>query len=354
MKDEKSLDFENVFLYPGDFHMMKCSMVVIWNTLEESGIDTLIGCLYKGATLRAILSVAHFNKSLRAIKLLYTALLILLYNEYIKTFSTTMTDELDEVMKLRPVDLTNVEKNREWYTLVLDYLSKSQWKMDFDAWIKENCEACVKFRFWIFVIFDLIDPLMKLYTSLRTGNFNARNAAVCELAELYFATNHRQYARLTARHLSDLRVCSQALWNHLAKSFAVVRSDRNFSSIALDQTIEVTINKTGKGHGGITGRCSSDLIDVWSNSFTFRSLLSSITCELAGVESISNSIEGHIECSSTRMQADHADLQIMLDKLADEKLFTLSTNNVTQLFTGKIIHPDIIDSICQARVSLNS
>lgn len=248
--------------------------------------------------------------------------------------------------------MTDIEENRKWYALILDYLSKSQWKMNFDEWIRENCEVCAKFRFWIFVIFGLIEPLMKLYTSIRTGNFNARNAAVCELAELFFATNHRQYARLTARHLSDLRVCSQNLWNHLAKSFAVVRSNRNFSSIALDQTIEVTINKMGKGHGGITGRCSSDLIDIWSNSFTFRSLLSSITCELAGVESMSNSMEGHIECSPSRMQADHVDLQIMLDKLADEKLFTLDTNNVTQLFTGKIIHPDIIESICQARVSV--
>ncbi len=73
---------------------------------------------------------------------------------------------------------------------------------------------------------------------------------------------------------------------------------------------------------------------------------------MAGVESTYNSIDGHIECSPTRMQADHVDLQIILDKLGEEKLFTLCTNNVTQIFTGKIIHPDIIESICQSRVSL--
>jgi hypothetical protein len=326
-------------------------MVMIWDILEELGIYTLIDCLYKGATLRAVLSVAHFNKSLRAIKLLYTALLILLQNEYAMTLSTTVIDEIEQLMNMRPTDLLDTEEYRNWYTHVLDYLSKSQWQTNFDLWIKYNSEINSKFRFWIFVIFDLITPLIKLYTSIRTNNFDARNAAVCELAELFFVSNHRQYARLTARHLSDLRVSSQNLLDRLAKSFAVVRTNRNFSSIALDQTIEVTINKMGKGHGGITGRCSPDLIDIWSNSFSFRSLLSSITCELAGVESSYNSVEGHIECSPNRIQADHLDLQIILDKLADENLFSLNTNNVTQLFTGKIIHPDIIESICQCRVS---
>jgi hypothetical protein len=319
--------------------------------LEESGIDTLIGYLYKGATLRAVLTVAHFNKSLRTIKLLYTALLIILHNEYVQTLSTAMLDEIEQLMQIMPPDLTDAEKSREWYTFVLDYLSKSQWQYGFDQWIQNNCQINLKFRFWIFVLYDLITPLIKLYTSLRTSNFNARNAAVCELAELFFVTNHRQYARLTARHLSDLRVCSEILLDRLAKSFAVTRTNRNFSSIALDQTIEVTINKMGKGHGGITGRCSTDLIDIWSNSFTFRCLLSSVTRELAGVESASNSVEAHIECSSGRMQADQVDLQIILDKLDDEKLFSLDTNKVTQILTGKIIHQDIIESICQARVS---
>jgi hypothetical protein len=169
------------------------------------------------------------------------------------TLSATIIEEIEQLMKLVPTNLTNTEENGKWYTLVLDYLSKSEWQTDFDLWIKHNCQINLRFRFWIFVIFDVITPLMKLYTSLRTSNFDARNAAICELAELFFATNHRQYARLTARHLSDLRVCPQNLFDRLAKSFAVASTNRNFSSIALDQKIEVTINKMGKGHGGITG-----------------------------------------------------------------------------------------------------
>ncbi|CAF4137062.1 unnamed protein product, partial [Rotaria magnacalcarata] len=349
VKDEEWLNFQNIFLYPGDFHMMKCGMIVIWGMLEESGIDILIGELYKGATHRAVLSVAHFNKSLRTIKLIFTALHILLHNEFVQSLPTTLIDQFEQCMNKMPSNVTNVDDNQQWYAYVLDFLSNAKLKNVFDHWIDESCEKNLKFRFWTFVLLDLITPLIKLYTALRTSNFSARNAAVCDLAELFFSTNHRQYARLTARHLSDLRVCSQQRFDYLSKSFAVSRSNRNFSTIALDQTIEVTINKMGKGHGGITGRCSTDLIDIWSESYAFRSILSTITSELAGVESTSNSIESHIECSSSRMLSDHVDLQIILNKLVDEKLFSLDTDYVTQLFTGKIIHRDIIESNCQSR-----
>ncbi|CAF4252684.1 unnamed protein product, partial [Rotaria sp. Silwood2] len=349
MEDKNTLEFEGIFLYPGDFHMMKCAMVVIWDILQGSGIDDLIGELYKGATYRAVLAVANFNKSLRTIKLLYTALSIIINNEFILTLPVEIFDEMEVCMNKIPTDLNNPEQSRKWYQIILDFLSKSKWQECFHKWIQDNCYKNLKFRFWSFVLFDLITPLIKLYTALRTGDFVARNAAVCELSELFFASNHRQYARLTARHISDLRVCPQHLLDYLSKSFAVSRSNRNFSSIALDQTIEVTINKAGKGHGGVTGRCSIDLIDIWSNSFAYRSLLSTITSELAAVESSSNSVESHIECSPTRMQADHIDLQIILDKLIEEKMFSCNTSNVTQIFTGKIIHPDIIESNCQSR-----
>ncbi|CAF3090354.1 unnamed protein product, partial [Rotaria sp. Silwood2] len=351
VKDEDSSNFDGIFLYPGDFHMMKCAMKVIWEVLEESGIDNLMGLLYKGATHRAVLSVAHFNKSLRAIKLLYTALLILIHTEFITTLSLSMVEEIEKLMNRMPLDAPDVEESKAWYASVLDYFSNVKLQDTFDSWIKINCEKNLKFRFWTFVLFDLITPLIKLYTALRTSNFSARNAAVCELAELFFATNHRQYARLTARHISDLRVCPQHLLDRLSKSFAVVRTNRNFSSIALDQTIEVTINKMGKGHGGITGRCSMKSIDIWSKSYTFRSLLSTVASELAGIESNVNSMESHVECSQTRMESDHVDLQIILDKIIDEKLFSSDTNDVIQIFTGKVIHPDIIESNCMSRIT---
>ncbi|CAF1452999.1 unnamed protein product [Didymodactylos carnosus] len=132
--------------------------------------------------------------------------------------------------------------------------------------------------------------------ALRTSNFSARNAALSKMAPLFFSNNHRNYARLFAQHFVDLRSSSTYVLESLARSFAVNRTDRPFSSIAMDQAIECTINKVGKGHGGISGRFSQDLINIWVNSFAYRALLTTVTNEIAGLETSKNAIDSHIEC----------------------------------------------------------
>lgn len=71
------------------------------------------------------------------------------------------------------------------------------------------------------------------------------------MAPIFFATNHRNYARLAVQHLLDINSCSTYLRERLERSFTVNRTNRPFSAIALDQAIECSINKFGKGRGRI-------------------------------------------------------------------------------------------------------
>ncbi|CAF1484646.1 unnamed protein product, partial [Didymodactylos carnosus] len=118
--------------------------------------------------------------------------------------------------------------------------------------------------------------------------------------------------------------------------------------IALDQTIECTINKFGKGHGGISGRFNPDLIDTWNNSFAFRALLTTATHEICQLETSHNSIDSHAECTPQRQAADDEDLTIIISKLKQEKLFVSDSLNCRKLLSGKIIHNDIINNICSS------
>ncbi|CAF1145065.1 unnamed protein product [Didymodactylos carnosus] len=120
------------------------------------------------------------------------------------------------------------------------------------------------------------------------------------MASLFFSNNHRNYARLFAQHFVDLRSSSAYVSDGLARSFAVNRTNRPFSSIAMDQAIECTINNVGKGHGGISGRFSQDLIDIWVNSFSYPALLTTFTNEIAGLETSKTATDFHIECQQNR------------------------------------------------------
>jgi hypothetical protein len=119
-----------------------------------------------------------------------------------------------------------------------------------------------------------------------------------------------------------------------------------FIDIALDQTIECTINKYGKSHGGIDGRFSEQTIDQWINSFSFRALASAVMHEVCHLETAENSIDSHVECAPHRQEIDHQDLTIIIRTLRSENLFSMRNSQCTKLQSGIVIHKDIIESIC--------
>ncbi|CAF0971868.1 unnamed protein product [Didymodactylos carnosus] len=138
------------------------------------------------------------------------------------------------------------------------------------------------------------------------------------MVPLFFAHKRRNYAPLGARHIVDLQRASPCLLKYCATSFSVQHTQRPFSAIAVDQTIKCTINKYGKGRGGTTDHFNMHLIDKWTQSFAFRSLLSNITSEICGYETESNNIDSHLGCSPNRIVVDQNDLLLILSKLKPE------------------------------------
>ncbi|CAF1012305.1 unnamed protein product [Didymodactylos carnosus] len=346
--------FSNLFVMPGDFHIMKNYMILIWLVLDGIGIDDLFGHIYHGATLRSILNVSRFNKSFRCVKLLYTSLYILLIEQFY--ISLTLSSDpptmhaLKQIQSIlsQPPNPTVEGSKLSWFDYLVMTLNSLNVMELFKKWCADYSAKSITFRFWTFILFNLLEPIIKLYLSIRTVNFDSRNAAISLIVPMFFGQKRRNYAPLGARHIADLQRASSYLLNNLSTSFAVQRTSRPFSSIALDQTIECTINRYGKGRGGITGHFNMDLIDKWTQSFAFRALLSHVTSEICGYETATNNLDSHIECSPSRLAVDITDLQLILSKLKPQNLFLGASNQVRTLFTGKIIHSDIIDNICSS------
>lgn len=116
--------------------------------------------------------------------------------------------------------------------------------------------------------------------------------------------------------------------------------------IALDQTIECTMNKYGKSHGGIDGRFSGQTVEQWMNSFSFRALASAVMHEICQMETAGNSIDSHVECAPNRQEIDHQDLTLIIRSLRSENVFSMKNSHCTKLRSGMIIHKDIVESIC--------
>jgi hypothetical protein len=117
-------------------------------------------------------------------------------------------------------------------------------------------------------------------------------------------------------------------------------------AIALDQTIECTINKYGKSRDGIDGRFDDKTIDQWVNSFAFRALASTVMHEICQLETAGNSIDSHAECSPHRQELDENDLTTIVRSLRGEDLFDTKNLHCCKLRSGMIFHKDITESVC--------
>ena len=108
-----------------------------------------------------------------------------------------------------------------------------------------------------------------------------------------------------------------------------------FLAIELDQTIESSINKYGKSHGGISGKFTDEAIDIWTNSYAFRTTLTSILHEICAIETEENSVDFHIECTASRQEKDNHDLNVLLIKLKQEQIFSSNSSQCRKLLSGK-------------------
>ncbi|CAF4510634.1 unnamed protein product, partial [Didymodactylos carnosus] len=220
VKDQNPLEFEGVILLGGDFHALMNYMRMVWSVLDGSGIHELLNYLYQGATLKSVVNVTNFNKSLRATKLLYTALYVTCFEQFLATTNVqqSITDALDNIPSFYTQD--NV---------------KQKW-----------CN-------------DLINTI----------------------------NNHD----LEKKFKQYYRFCK---------------------------------------------------------TLVYRTLIYSVIREIADIETNSNALDGHVECSPSRLQIDRQDLNILISKLKHENVLSSQSQQMTDLFTGKIVHNDIIDSICSS------
>ncbi|CAF1101289.1 unnamed protein product [Rotaria magnacalcarata] len=173
-----------------------------------------------------------------------------------------------------PSDNAIKKKKEEWFSTLINEINTLKLSDVLDQWAAGKSALNQAFQFWYFIYRKLLELLILLYMSIRLSNFDGRNAALYSMAPIFFATNHRNYARL------------------LERSFAVNRTNRTFSAIALDQTIEYSINKYGKD-----------------------------------------------------LAHDNKDLPIITNALHEENIFNKNNAHVRQIMNDKVIHEKIIANV---------
>ena len=296
-----SEDLSRVIVRLGGFHLLMSFLGCIGHIMTGSGIEEIWKTVYAKNSLVHMLSGHAYARSIRA------------------HFLT------QEAIASHLLDLENVDKGilKEKYSEIInnELLIKDAISDDeifdfinlFQAKLLELNEKSRTAKLWI-QYFQMVDLVKLFVRAERTGNWNLHIYTIKQMMPYFHAAGHFPYAKsahLYVQLMSDLdSKLSPDDFEKFCKLgyFTIRRSDRFWSGIWSDMTIEQILMRNLKVSGGLThGRgLTESTLGLWTSIFPFSIKIKESIEDFAGVRSYSS--EQHVEIRDSRMTRDLLDL----------------------------------------------
>ena len=243
---------ERLVIRVGEFHTAMAYLGTIGKRFQDSGLEDILieADIVAPGSIEGILSGHHYNRSIRANKMMYEALVRLRWKAFLEASSANECDsaldlakELNEVgptMKL--FDITQQDRFTAILTMYQSFIEKER---------LEN----PTFDYWSSYI-DMVQCLLLFLRATREGDWKLHLASLRQILPWFFAYDRVNYARYLPAYISQmdsLSITHPAISDSfLAGNFVVQRQDRyGFAQIACDMAIEQTCNRDSKTKGGM-------------------------------------------------------------------------------------------------------
>ncbi|CAF1049848.1 unnamed protein product [Didymodactylos carnosus] len=323
------------YLPQGDWHATKNFMGIIWTVLQGSGIEDSLSLLYGTATIKSIMNVHDYKKSLRALKLIY----IYLFTEQLHAF----VEENNADVQHRQHIVAQFEKSEQMNDQLL--LECSDILTKYNEWRHRKLSS-INFRFWDLILNDFISPLLSHVIAIRSGDYDARLEAWLCYTKYFFIFNHYKYAKMACSYIFELQTTSTYLKTNLKNLVSASVTGKPFTKLALDEAIECTINKESKSKSGISGRMDNDHLHGYYRSSCLSAKMLKTTEELLDIEHRGNEL--NIENTISRIKRDNDDLKKIFSSVKINPFLLKNDANFIRLSTGVIIPNDVVKELINA------
>lgn len=168
-------------------------------------------------------------------------------------------------------------------------------------------------KYWLSYI-AMVSLLLRFIRSTREGNWTLHLACIRDMIPWMFAYNRTTYSRYLPVYWCDMMTLEEkhpaAHETFQAGDFVAQRStDSSFSQVAVDQTIEQTINRDTKSKGGIIGfSLNKGAVQRWLLTSHERAAVTQICREMAGFL-VNDGNEVGKEMGKARMTVDERDVK---------------------------------------------
>ena len=242
---EEAPKFDNIFIQLGHFHITMSFFKALGKFISDSGgpyVLTETGALAPGS-LQGFLMGKHYNRCKRIHPIFSAALEILHFQEFIRS-----TD--DSLVEMEVTSALKALKNEDFHQLnFIENISPTLIEIfkKYDSFCQEtiNGNHGPTAKFWMIYV-QLVGVYHQLERAVRTGDHRLYIFLLPQIANMFFAFNHPNYARWLTKYHDNL-LNMEASHPGITELFdngaiSIRRTKKNFSRSPIDITLEQTIN----------------------------------------------------------------------------------------------------------------
>lgn len=316
---------KNVVVRLGGFHLIMSFLGSIGQIMDGSGLKELFSVFYASASVDKMLAGHAYSRAVRAHILVHCALVQVILG------STNFTDE--ESSKLTAL----LEESTDVFATIDTDLEFQNIKVKFMETLRNFSGKSETAKLWIQYV-QMVSLLKMFIEAEKSGNWQLHLDTVQKMLPFFHASGHFLYAKSAHLYLQDMynlkeRMDEAEYEQFVNGGFTIRRTDKFWSGIWSDMTIEQFLMKAFKDIGGPTrGRGMTDsVISKWLMSTPALIDLLDALAEFCNV--FLATTEQHVDARATRIARDIGDIGKILQWLADHNPFP-ETEGLISLSTG--------------------
>ena len=257
-----------------------------------------------------------------------------------RSFIEDLEDDREAEQLEEAVSTVTLNVQQDLTTFSIEQLYNTPELENLRAKSNEYNESATKMgKYWLSYI-AMVGLLLRFVRSTREGNWSLHLACIRDMIPWMFAYDRTNYSRYLPVYWCDMMTLEE---KHPASheafqagEFVVQRSSHgSFSQVAVDQTIEQTINRDTKSKGGIVGfSLNKGAVQRWLLTSHERAAITQACREMAGLHA-NDANEVVKEMGKARMATDERDVKKVettlsnwvnpFNQSADEEIYHLAS-----------------------------
>ena len=232
-------EMTKLFIFPGDWHVLKNYQPVLIKVYYNAGLKELAQTAgFRGETLKSLEKCSNFKRTHRFLLQVWQAM----YRSMIHNF-------LQENSQLLTIAATFVHNTDTISSVqLLEAIRVSTSHTDFIVFLKTMSTRDSTWKFWSQFVLTDCPAYVGLYLAIRNQNWHLLVSSLKLMAPLFAAFDRTTYQNLIPKHLADVQSFPDKIIHSFESGgFVVNVTGEPGHSIALDEAHEMCINKDMKG-----------------------------------------------------------------------------------------------------------